>query len=86
MPWKYACKKVFEDELTLASPHLDSTIPPRVPACRLYILFAEVGGLLSYGVEQTDNFRRAATYVDRTLKGEKPSELCIGRPTRSLQR
>jgi hypothetical protein len=37
MPWKYACKRVFEHELTLASPHVDSTIPARVPACRFYI-------------------------------------------------
>ena len=47
----------------------------RLPAIYPYRLFAEAGGLLSYGVEQTDNFRRAAIYVDRILKGEKPSEL-----------
>ena len=52
----------------------------RLPAIYPYRLFAEVGGLLSYGVEQTDNFRRAAIYVDRILKGEKPSELPVQAP------
>jgi putative ABC transport system substrate-binding protein len=42
--------------------------------------FVEVGGLLSYGVDRTDNFRRAATYADRILKGEKPSELPVQAP------
>jgi putative ABC transport system substrate-binding protein len=54
----------------------------RLPAVYPYRLFAEVGGLLSYGVEQTDNFRRAATYVDRILKGEKPSELPVQAPVK----
>ena len=45
----------------------------RLPAVYPFRFFAEVGGLLSYGVDRTDNFRRAATYVDRILKGEKPS-------------
>ena len=41
-----------------------------------------VCGLLSYGVDLTDNFRRAATYVDRILKGEKPDELPVMQPTK----
>jgi putative tryptophan/tyrosine transport system substrate-binding protein len=41
----------------------------RLPAAYPFRFFAEVGGLLSYGVDRTDNFRRAATYVDRILKG-----------------
>jgi putative ABC transport system substrate-binding protein len=45
-----------------------------LPAVYPYRFFAEVGGLMSYGVDLVDNFRRAATYVDRILKGEKPSE------------
>jgi len=44
--------------------------------------FAEVGGLLSYGVDLVDNYRRVATYVDRVLKGEKPSELPVQAPVR----
>jgi putative ABC transport system substrate-binding protein len=45
-------------------------------------LFAEAGGLLSYGLDRSDNFRRAATYVDRILKGEKPSELPVQAPVK----
>jgi putative ABC transport system substrate-binding protein len=37
-----------------------------------YRFFTELGGLLSYGNNLTDNFRRAASYADRILKGEKP--------------
>src|SRR5262249_24728469 len=44
--------------------------------------FTEVGGLLSYGIDMTDNFRRAATYADRILKGEKPSELPVQSPVK----
>jgi putative ABC transport system substrate-binding protein len=54
----------------------------RLPAVYAYRFFAEVGGLLSYGVDMTDNFRRAATYVDRILKGEKPSELPVQAPVK----
>jgi putative ABC transport system substrate-binding protein len=53
-----------------------------IPAIYPYRLFAEVGGLLSYGVDQIDNFRRAATYIDRILKGEKPSELPVQAPVK----
>jgi putative tryptophan/tyrosine transport system substrate-binding protein len=54
----------------------------RLPAVYPYRFFAEVGGLLSYGTEQSDNFRRAATYADRILKGEKPSELPVQGPVK----
>jgi putative ABC transport system substrate-binding protein len=54
----------------------------RLPAVYGYRFFAEVGGLLSYGPDLTDNFRRAATYADRILKGEKPSELPVEHPVR----
>jgi putative tryptophan/tyrosine transport system substrate-binding protein len=54
----------------------------RLPAVYPFRFFAEVGGLLSYGVDRTDNFRRAATYVDRILKGEKPAELPVQAPTK----
>jgi len=37
---------------------------------------------LSYGIDMTDNFRRAATYADRILKGEKPSELPVQAPVK----
>jgi putative tryptophan/tyrosine transport system substrate-binding protein len=45
-------------------------------------IFAEAGGLLSYGNELADNFRYAATYVDRILKGAKPSELPVQAPVK----
>jgi putative ABC transport system substrate-binding protein len=41
-----------------------------------------VGGLLSYGVDLVDNYRRVATYVDRILKGENPSELPVQAPVK----
>jgi putative ABC transport system substrate-binding protein len=44
--------------------------------------FTELGGLLSYGVDQFDTYRRAATYVDRILKGEKPSGLPVQTPVK----
>jgi putative ABC transport system substrate-binding protein len=53
-----------------------------LPAVYPYRFFAEVGGLLSYGVDETDNFRRAATYIDRILKGAKPSELPVQAPVK----
>ena len=44
--------------------------------------FARDGGLLSYGPDVVDLFRRAATYVDRILRGAKPSELPVQLPTK----
>ena len=53
----------------------------RLSAVYPWRFFAEQGGLLSYGSEQVDLFRRAATYVDRILKGEKPVDLPVQAPT-----
>jgi putative ABC transport system substrate-binding protein len=53
----------------------------RLPAIYPWRFFAEMGGLLSYGSEQSDEFRLAAAYADRILKGEKPSELPVQAPT-----
>jgi putative tryptophan/tyrosine transport system substrate-binding protein len=52
----------------------------RLPAVYPYRFFSDIGGLLSYGNDLSDNFRRAASYVDRILKGAKPSELPVQAP------
>jgi putative tryptophan/tyrosine transport system substrate-binding protein len=54
----------------------------RLPAVYPRRIFTELGGLLSYGIDQLDSYRRAATYVDRILKGEKPSELAVQAPVK----
>jgi putative tryptophan/tyrosine transport system substrate-binding protein len=54
----------------------------RLPAVYPFRFYAELGGLLSYGVDMTDNFRRVPTYVDRILKGAKPSELPVQAPVK----
>jgi putative ABC transport system substrate-binding protein len=54
----------------------------RLPAVYPYRSFPEVGGLLSYGNDQQDNYRRAAIYIDRILKGIKPSELPVQAPVK----
>ena len=54
----------------------------RLPAIYPYRFFAADGGLISYGVDQHDDFRRAAGYVDRILKGEKPADLPLQAPTK----
>jgi ABC-type uncharacterized transport system substrate-binding protein len=53
----------------------------KLPAIYPWPFFPETGGLLSYGSEQRDEFRLAAAYADRILKGEKPSELPVQAPT-----
>jgi putative ABC transport system substrate-binding protein len=53
-----------------------------VPAVYPVSQFARDGGLLSYGVDLVDNYRRAATYVDRILRGEKPGDLPVQFPTK----
>jgi len=52
----------------------------RLPAVYPLRLFADSGGLLSYGNDLLDNFRRAAIYADRIFKGAKPSELPVQAP------
>ena len=54
----------------------------RLPAVYPFRYFAEIGGLLSYGNDPVDLVRRAATYADRILKGEKPSELPVQAPVK----
>lgn len=54
----------------------------RIPAIYPYRYMATAGGLMSYGTDNTDLFRRAAAYVDRILKGAKPAELPVQLPTK----
>jgi putative ABC transport system substrate-binding protein len=53
-----------------------------VPAVYIASDFVRDGGLLSYGPDQVDTFRGAATYVDRILRGEKPGDLPVQFPTK----
>jgi putative tryptophan/tyrosine transport system substrate-binding protein len=54
----------------------------RLPAIYPYRIFVTVGGLMSYGIDTIDGFRRAAGYVDRILRGEKPADLPVQQPTK----
>jgi putative ABC transport system substrate-binding protein len=54
----------------------------RLPAVYPYRVFTAGGGLMSYGVDSADSYRRAAGYVDRILKGEKPADLPVQAPTK----
>src|SRR5262249_28074091 len=54
----------------------------RLPAVYAYRSHVESGGLMSYASDQVDHFRRAAGYVDRIHKGEKPAALPVQTPTK----
>jgi putative ABC transport system substrate-binding protein len=54
----------------------------RLPAVYAFPFFARDGGLISYGVDLTDQYRQAASYVDRILRGESPAELPVQQPTK----
>ena len=54
----------------------------RLPSMGFFREHVEAGGLMSYGQDQSENFRRAAVYVDNILKGARPGELPIEQPTR----
>ena len=59
--------------ITLAARH-------KLPAVYYRRYFVTSGGLISYGYDIVDQFRRAAGYVDRVLKGEKPADLPVQAP------
>jgi len=54
----------------------------KLPALYYAKAFVTVGGLMSYGADRTDQFRRAATYVHRVLNGEKPADLPVQAPSK----
>ncbi len=53
-----------------------------LPAMYAFRFYATDGGLMSYGIDTVDLFRRSAFYVDRILKGEKPADLPVQAPTK----
>jgi putative ABC transport system substrate-binding protein len=64
------------------APIISAAARNNVPAVYAASSFAADGGLLFYGVDQTDTYRRAATYVDRILRGAKPGDLPVQFPTK----
>jgi putative ABC transport system substrate-binding protein len=64
--------------------HLITMLAARhgLPAVYPYRYFVTAGGLISYGANATDQYRRAAGYIDRILKGEKPADLPVQAPTK----
>ena len=54
----------------------------KLPAVYAFDFFVVAGGLMSYGIDQDDNFRLAASYVDRILRGDKPADLPVQAPTK----
>jgi len=61
---------------------VDLAAKSRLPLMATHREYPEAGGLLSYGIVQRDNFRRAAAYVDKILKGAKPADLPVEQPTK----
>jgi putative ABC transport system substrate-binding protein len=68
--------------VTHRAPIILAAARNNVPAVYWQSVLARDGGLLSYGTNQVDSWRRAATYVDRILRGEKPGDLPVQFPTK----
>ena len=75
---------IFSDGLTVAHQKklADLALANKLPAMFGFREFTEMGGLISYGSSNTAMWRRAASYVDRILKGSSPGDLPIEQPTR----
>jgi putative tryptophan/tyrosine transport system substrate-binding protein len=74
----------IDDPLTLSQLNqiLDFAAANRLPAIYGVQEFAKAGGLMAYGASVPDLYRRAATYVDKILRGEKPEKLPVEQPTK----
>ena len=68
--------------VTHRAPIISAAARNSVPAVYANALYARDGGLLSYSADTVDNWRRAASYVDRILRGEKPGDLPVQFPTK----
>ena len=75
---------VFSDPFAMAhrASFILAAARNNVPAVYTQSDFVKDGGLLSYGADRIDTFRRAASYVDRILRGEKPGDLPVQFPTK----
>src|SRR5262249_36345934 len=75
---------VIPDTFTIVhrAPIISAASRNNVPAVYSQTDYARDGGLLSYGVDRVDTFRRAASYVDRILRGAKPGDLPVQLPTK----
>jgi ABC-type uncharacterized transport system substrate-binding protein len=88
--FRAASKGHADAVLSLASPVLlsqrkqvvDLAVKSRLPAIHYEPEYVEVGGLMIYGASIRDMYRRAATYVDKILKGAKPADLPVEQPTK----
>jgi putative ABC transport system substrate-binding protein len=75
---------VLQDSFTVHHRNLiiEQVARYRIPAVYTLRLYAESGGLVSYGVEFANQYRKAASYADRILKGAKPGNLPVQQPTK----
>jgi len=80
------CNGILAIEDSVLFSHLsrivESAARSRLPAMYAFRQFADAGGLMSYGPNTPDSFRRAAVYVHKILKGAKPADLPIEQPTK----
>ena len=76
--------QVVNDTLTQTNVRriVDLSAKHRLPSIYASRDFVDAGGLMAYGPSYSDRYRRAATYVDKILKGAKPADLPIEQPTK----